>query len=75
MQRKKKKEIHSEKDDEAIEPRGERGDDLTDDILQLFNQSTERNPFFLDKSQPHIQELTLRSGNQPSIVAYLSQTY
>lgn len=56
------------------EPRGKRDDDLKDVILQPLNQSTERNPFILDKSQPYITEFTLRSGNQPSIVSYLNQT-
>ena len=56
------------------EPRGKRGDDLKDVIMQLLSQSTERSPYILDKSQPYIQEFSLRSGNQPSVVAYLNQT-
>ena len=42
--------------------------------MQLLSQSTERSPYILDKSQPYIQEFSLRSGNQPSVVAYLNQT-
>ena len=56
------------------EPRGKRGDDLKDVIMQLLSQSTERSPYILDKSQPYKQEFSLRSSNQPSVVAYLNQT-
>ena len=56
------------------EPSGKRGEDLKDVIMQLLGQSTEQSPYILEKSQRYIREFSLRSGNQPSIVAYLNQT-
>ena len=42
--------------------------------MELLNQSTECTSSILDSSQPYIQEFILRHCNQPSIVAYLTQT-
>ena len=52
----------------------ERQDELSDLILQILEQRSDKECFVLDDDQPFVRELLCRQGSQPSIVAFTDQT-